>query len=36
LENVFEGRVITKNIDMLKNMSEQDRSKFVEELIKFL
>ena len=36
LETVYEGRVITKNVDMLKNMSEADKNKFIEELIKFL
>jgi hypothetical protein len=36
LETVYEGRTITKNVDVLKNMSEQDRNKFVEELVKFL
>jgi len=36
LETVYEGRTITKNVDMLKNMSEADKNKFIEELLKFL
>jgi len=36
LEDVYEGRVITKNVDALKNMTEQDKEKFVGELLKFL
>jgi len=36
LENVFEGRAITKNVSVLNKMSEGDRNKFVEELLKFL
>jgi len=36
LETVYEGRTITKNVDVLKGMSEADKAKFVEELIKFL
>jgi hypothetical protein len=36
LETVYEGRTIVKNVDMLKNMSEADKTKFVEELLKFL
>jgi len=36
LENVFEGRTITKNVSVLEKMSEKDKSQFVEELLKFL
>jgi len=36
LETVYEGRTITKNVSVLNKMSEGDRNKFVEELLKFL
>jgi hypothetical protein len=36
LETVYEGRAITKNVSVLSKMSEADRAKFIEELLKFL